>query len=314
MSVYTAVQHGQLVTYLKQYSIGELLDFQGISSGIENTNYFVTTTQGEYVLTLFEELKAEELPYFLKIMNCVSTSGVPSARPVSDQRNNFLNTLNGKPAAIVEKLAGGDIEHPNDNQCATLGDALAKLHLAVQELSLHRENSRGHVWRQQAAELLMPLVDDESSALIKDELNAQLDYNSLPIPTGIIHADLFKDNALFSGDKLSGIIDFYYACNDYLMYDIAVAANDWCIGENSLLDTNKFDALITAYQAVRPFTDNEIKYWPTVIRAAAFRFWLSRLRDVHFPKEGEITHLKNPEAMKNVLIARRNSPQNYCLA
>jgi len=313
MSVYTVVQHDQLVTHLKQYSIGELLDFQGISSGIENTNYFVTTTNGEYVLTLFEELKAEELPYFLKIMNCVSNSGVPSACPVADQNNNFLNTLNGKPAAFVEKLAGGDIEHPNANQCATLGDALAKLHLATQELNLHRENSRGHVWRQQAAELLMPLIDDESSALIKDELNAQLDYNTLPIPAGIIHADLFRDNALFAGDKLSGIIDFYYACNDYLMYDIAVAANDWCIGEDSLLDTIKFDALITAYQAVRPFTDNEIQYWPVIIRAAAFRFWLSRLRDVHFPKEGEMTHLKNPDSMKNVLIARRNSPQNYCL-
>ena len=314
MSVYTVVQHDQLVTHLKLYSIGQLVAFQGISSGIENTNYFVTTTQGKYVLTLFEELKAEELPYFLKIMNCVSTSGVPSACPVPDQRNNFLNTLNGKPAAIVEKLAGSDIEHPNVNQCATLGDALAKLHLAVQELNLHRENSRGHVWRQQAAELLMPLVDDESSALIQDELNTQLEFNALPIPTGIIHADLFRDNALFSGDKLSGIIDFYYACNDYLMYDIAVAVNDWCIGKDSLLDTNKFDVLITAYQAVRPFTENEIKYWPTIIRAAAFRFWLSRLRDVHFPKEGEMTHLKDPDVMKNVLIARRNSPENYCLA
>ena len=313
MSVYTVVKRDQLITHLKQYSIGQLVDFQGISSGIENTNYFVTTTDGEFVLTLFEELKAEELPYFLKIMDCVSNSGVPSAHPIADNNNNLLNTLNGKPAAFVEKLAGSDIEKPNTDQCSVVGKTMAELHLATQTLDLHRENSRGATWREQAAELLIPLIDDDSAELIHSELLFQAAYNNLDIPIDIIHADLFRDNALFSGNELSGVIDFYYACNDYLMYDIAVAVNDWCIGENGLLDSAKFKAFIKSYQAVRPFSEAEIKHWPVIIRAAAFRFWLSRLRDVHFPKEGEMTHLKNPDAMKEILNARREFPQNYCL-
>ncbi|PCH83216.1 MAG: homoserine kinase [Piscirickettsiaceae bacterium] len=313
MSVYTVVNHDQLVTHLQQYPLGDLISFQGISSGIENTNYFVTTTTGEYVLTLFEELKAEELPYFLKLMVCVSDSCVPSARPIADNHHNLLTTLNGKPAAFVEKLEGSDIEEPNTIQCSVLGRTMAQLHLAVKPLDSYQENSRGAVWRQQAAELLIPLVDKESADIIQDELKIQSSYNHLDIPKGIIHADLFRDNALFSGDELSGIIDFYYACNDYWMYDIAVAVNDWCIGDGGLLDRTLFEAFIEAYQTIRPFTAEEISHWPVIIRAAAFRFWLSRLRDVHFPKEGEMTHLKKPDAMKTILIARRNTPDNYDL-
>lgn len=313
MSVYTVVNHDQLVAHIQQYPLGELISFQGISSGIENTNYFVTTTTGEYVLTLFEELKAEELPYFLKLMACVSDSGVPSARPIADNHQNLLTTLNGKPAAFVEKLEGSDVGKPNTSQCSVLGRTMAQLHLSVQSLDSYRDNSRGAVWRQQAAELLIPLVDAESASIIQEELNIQASYLSLNIPKGIIHADLFRDNALFSGDELSGIIDFYYACNDYWMYDIAVAVNDWCIGENGLLDYTLFEAFIEAYQSIRPFTTEEINHWPVIIRAAAFRFWLSRLRDVHFPKKGEMTHLKNPNAMKTILIARRNTPENYRL-
>ncbi|PCI19173.1 MAG: homoserine kinase [Piscirickettsiaceae bacterium] len=313
MSVYTVVKRDQLITHLQHYSLGQLIDFQGISSGIENTNYFVTTTVGDYVLTLFEELKAEELPYFLKIMACVSNSGVPSARPIADNNNNFLNTLNGKPTALVEKLDGTDIEWPTIIQCEVLGKTIAQLHLATQQLELYRENSRGAVWRQQAAELLIPLIDSESAVTIRNELEFQASYNTLDIPKGIIHADLFRDNALFLGNELTGIIDFYYACNDYLIYDIAVAVNDWCIGGNGLLDSARFNAVINAYQNIRPFTKAELKCWPIIIRAAAFRFWLSRLRDVHFPKEGEMTHLKNPDAMKLILLARRNHPENYRL-
>lgn len=313
MSVYTVVERAQLITHLKNYPLGELVDFQGISSGIENTNYFVSTTLGDYVLTLFEELKAEELPYFLTIMAFVSSNGVPSARPIRNNNDAYLSTLNGKPAAIVEKLAGSDVEAPNSTQCAVIGQAMAKLHLASLELDIHRDNSRGANWRQQAAELLLPLVDQDSSELIKDELAFQASYNTLGLPKSVIHADLFRDNALFSGNKLSGIIDFYYACNDYFTYDIAVAVNDWCVAPDGTLDKERFDAFISAYQAIRPLTEDEVSHWPIMIRAAAFRFWLSRLRDVHFPKEGEMTHLKDPNAMKRILKARRDLPENYRL-
>lgn len=314
MSVYTVVERAQLIRHLEQYSLGELIDFQGISSGIENTNYFVTTTQGEYVLTLFEELKAEELPYFLNIMAFVSSNGVPSAQPIRNNDGAYLSTLNGKPAAFVEKLAGGDVASPNPVQCAVIGESMAKLHIASLKLELHRDNSRGANWRQQAAELLMPLVSDESAELIRDELAFQAPYLELDLPKSVIHADLFRDNALFSGNELSGIIDFYYACNDYFLYDIAVSVNDWCVASNGHLDKQRFDAFMQAYQAIRPLTADEIDSWPLVIRAAAFRFWLSRLRDVHFPKEGEMTHLKDPDAMKHILLARRQLPDNYSIS
>jgi homoserine kinase type II len=313
MSVYTVVERAQLITHLTHYSVGELVDFQGISSGIENTNYFVSTTHGDYVLTLFEELKAEELPYFLTIMAFVSANGVPSAQPICNNDGSYLSTLNGKPAALVEKLAGGDIETPNTTQCAVIGEAMANFHLASLKLDIHRDNSRGANWRQQAAELLLPLVNESSAELIQDELTFQAPYKQLNLPKSVIHADLFRDNALFSGNKLSGIIDFYYACNDYFTYDIAVAVNDWCVTPNGLLDQKRFDAFISAYQAIRPLTEMEITHWPIVIRAAAFRFWLSRLRDVHFPKEGEMTHLKDPDVMKRILNARRDFPDNYRL-
>ncbi|MBL4783705.1 MAG: homoserine kinase [Porticoccaceae bacterium] len=313
MSVYTVVERAQLIQYLKSYSLGELTNFQGISSGIENTNYFVTTTNGDYVLTLFEELKAEDLPYFLNLMDFMASQGIPSARPISNKTGDFLSILNGKPAVIVEKLPGTDVEHPNITQCSIIGETIAQLHLASLKLDISRKNGRGDNWRQQAADLLIPLVDKDSSDIIRDELTFQTDYESLALPKSVIHADLFRDNALFCGDKLSGIIDFYYACNDYFIYDIAVAVNDWCVEMDGTLNQDRFNAFIQAYQSIRPLNDAEIKHWPLVIRAAAFRFWLSRLRDLHFPKEGEMTHLKDPEAMKRILIARREMPENYLL-
>lgn len=313
MSVYTVVERAQLVDHLKSYSLGALVSFQGISSGIENTNYFVSTSNGDYVLTLFEELKAEELPYFLNIMAFVYDNGVPSARPISNKHGSYLSSLNGKPAVLVEKLAGGDVESPNSTQCATIGKSMAQMHLVSLELDIHRENSRGANWRIQAAELLMPLVDEQSAGIMRDELAFQANYSVLDLPKSVIHADLFRDNALFDGEQLSGIIDFYYACNDFLIYDIAVAVNDWCVDNDGVLEKEKFEAFMQAYQAIRPLTETEVEYWPLVIRAAAFRFWLSRLRDVHFPKEGEMTHLKDPDAMKRIVLARRNFPDNYRL-
>lgn len=313
MSVYTIVERAQLAQFLDTYTIGNLVSFKGISSGIENTNYFVTTTQGDFVLTLFEELKAEELPYFLTLMAFVSDNGVPSAQPIANNDGNYLSQLNGKPAAIVERLSGSDVEQANTTQCAIIGQSMAQLHMASLKLDIQRENSRGANWRQQAAELLLPLVDTSSADIIKDELAFQATYSQLDLPQSVIHADLFRDNALFAGNELSGIIDFYYACNDYFTYDIAVAVNDWCVEADGSLNKGKFDAFIEAYQTIRPLTTLEIQHWPMVIRAAAFRFWLSRLRDAHFPKEGALTHLKDPDAMKRILVARRDNPENCTL-
>jgi homoserine kinase type II len=246
-------------------------------------------------------------------MSFFSAQGIPSASPVPQTNGQYLDMLNGKPAALVKKLGGRDIEHPNTAQCAVMGETMATLHEASTQLTTTRENSRNALWRQQTGELLLPLLDEDSATLLIDELTFQAGYTALKLPNRVIHADLFRDNALFSGDQLQGVIDFYYACNDYLMYDIAVAVNDWCVEENGLLDSNRFNAFIQAYQAIRPFTPDEIEHWPIVVRAASLRFWLSRLKDLHFPKEGELTHIKNPDVMRNVLIARREQPENYRL-
>jgi len=315
MSVYTIVEHAQLVDFLKNYSLGELLDHKGISAGIENTNYFITTTEGQYVLTLFEELSADELPYFLTIMAFFSKQGIRSANPIANLDGQFLSSLNNKPAAIVEKLDGADTATPNTQQCATIGETMAKLHIASGQLTVQRDNSRGPVWRQQMGKKLMPLLDSDAAALLQSELEYQHNYLSLDLPKQVIHADLFKDNALFCDNDLSGVIDFYYACNDYLIYDIAVAVNDWCVDADSqgMLNSERFNAFITAYQTVRPLTDKEKKHWPKIIRAAALRFWLSRLNDLHHPKEGSITHIKDPAAMHDILLARINFPENHRL-
>jgi len=315
MSVYTIVERAQLVDFLKNYSLGELLDHKGISAGIENTNYFITTTQGQFVLTLFEELRADELPYFLTIMAFFSKQGIRSANPIANNGGQYLSTLNNKPAAIVEKLDGTDTSAPNTQQCATIGQTMAQLHLASEKLTVQRENSRGSSWRQQMGKDLMPLLDAEAANQLQSELEYQHNYLSLDLPKQVIHADLFKDNALFCDDELSGVIDFYYACNDYLIYDIAVAVNDWCVDtdSNGLLNNERFNAFIDAYQTIRPLTDEEKKHWPKIIRAAALRFWLSRLNDQHYPKEGAITHIKDPAAMHDILMARINFPENHQL-
>lgn len=313
MSVYTVVEPAQLSAHLLHYNVGELVSFEGISSGIENTNYFVSTTQGEFVLTLFEEIDAEELPYFLDIMVFVSKLNIPSTQPIADKTGEYIKILRQKPSALVERIAGSDINHPTAKQCQAIAHALATFHHHSPQLKLHRENSRGATWRKETAQRLIPLVDAETAELIKSEMLFQNTYTNLSLESGVIHGDLFKDNALFDGENLSGIIDFYYACNDYYLYDVAVAVNDWCVQEDGLLNTDLFNAFMAAYQAIRPLSTDEITHWPLIIRAAAFRFWLSRLRDVHFPKAGEITHLKDPDAMKNILIARRDKPENYSL-
>ena len=306
MSVFTVVEREQLVEFLSHYDQGHLVDFQGISDGIENTNYFVTTNRGEFVLTLFEELTWDELPYFMTIMAFLAEHDIPSAHPIADRSHDYLRELNGKPAALVEKLAGRDVEHPNLSQCATIGRTLGHLHLASPALDLYRPNSRGAEWRQQTGQRLLPLLSPEDSIMLQDELAVQTDYPEFNLPASVVHADLFRDNALFCGNELTGIIDFYYACNDYLTYDLAVAVNDWCSQPDGQLDQQRYSRLMSAYLNIRPMEPEEMELWPLMLRAGALRFWLSRLRDYHFPKDGVMTHIKDPTVFRNILEARRN--------
>lgn len=308
MSVYTTVEQDELIEFLKQYSLGELVDYKGISSGIENTNYFVTTTSGQYVLTLFEQLGEKELPYFLNLMAFLAEHDVPSAHPLPDNNGDYLRSLNGKPAALVQRLLGGEVSKPNLVQIETLGDALGHMHTAGLEFSQTRENRRGPHWWRETIDKVKPHLNQEDNTILREELAFQTSFRHSELPTGVTHADLFRDNALWDGDRLTGIIDFYYACNDVLLYDVAVTVNDWCIGNdeelNGELDETKTTAFLTSYNKQRPFTTKEQAAWPVMLRAAALRFWLSRLQDMHFPRPGEITHTKDPDIFKQILLNR----------
>lgn len=302
MSVYTEVSRGDLTAFLQEYAVGELVSYQGISDGIENTNYFVTTEQGEFVLTLFEHHIFDELGYFLDVMTFFYQHDIPSAHPAADKEGRYLKQLCGKPAALVTRLSGRGVDTvATAEQCHVIGDVLGRMHLVGKEFKAKRPTQRGHDWRKKSADKLLPLLDDESAELLKNELVFQAQYAKLDLPFGMTHSDLFRDNALFKGDELQGIIDFYYACDEYLLYDLAVVVNDWCIDEKGLIEHTRYQSLMHAYLLHRGLTEAEQEFWNLVLRAAALRFWISRLLDKHFPREGELTQIKNPDAFLKIL-------------
>lgn len=306
MSVYTEVGRDDLIAFLRNYSVGELVSFEGISDGIENTNYFVTTDQGQFVLTLFEQHEFDELAYFLDVMTFFYQHDIPSAHPAADKDGQYLKLLCGKPAALVLRLSGRGVDTVATlEQCQAIGDVLGKMHLVGKEFKPKRITQRGHDWRQKSADKLLPILDKESADLLQDELAFQANYAKLDLPFGMTHSDLFRDNALFKDNELQGIIDFYYACDEYLLYDLAVAVNDWCVDENGLIEHRRYQALMHAYLLHRGLTETEQDCWNLVLRAAALRFWISRLLDKHFPREGELTQIKNPDAFLAILKQHR---------
>ena len=306
MSVYTEVSRDQLVAFLSDYAVGELVSFEGISDGIENTNYFVNTEQGQFVLTLFEQQSFDELGYFLDVMTFFYKNDIPSAHPAADKNGDYLKTLCGRPATLVMRLTGLGVNTvATTAQCEAIGDVLGKMHIAGKEFTKHRATQRGPQWRKESANKLLPLLDTDAAELLKNELEFQANYAKIDIPFGVTHSDLFRDNALFNGDELQGIIDFYYACDEYLIYDLAVAVNDWCVDENGLIEHTRYQALMHGYLQHRELTESEQIGWNLVLRAAALRFWLSRLQDTHFPREGELTQTKNSDAFLKILKQHR---------
>ena len=308
VSVYTQINEQELKVFLSQYNLGELTSFEGISAGIENTNYFVNTSQGQFVLTIFEHHNIDELDYFLQIMAFMAEHNIPTAHPETTQKGEYLTILKDKPAALVERLEGGGVEIPSLKQVMVMGKNLAKFHLAGYEFQLHRDNDRGLDWMQATFTQLGSKLDNDEKDLIAKELNYQTKINWQELPQGVIHADLFCDNALFDGDKLSGIIDLYYACNSTLIYDLAVMVNDWCrvpVASKEELDfkfdNEKMSQMLNAYQQVRKLTAAEQKTWQAALRLAALRFFLSRLKDKYSPREGEMTQIKNPQVYKKIL-------------
>jgi homoserine kinase type II len=311
MSVYTTIEEHELKTFLANYDVGELDSYKGITDGIENTNYFVDTSKGRFVLTIFEHHSFEEMQYYLNLMHHLADHQVPSANPVADTQGNYLSHFKNKPIALVERLNGGSIIETTVNHCEQLGTAMGKMHAASLSFNAEQINPRGPAWCQQTAQLVMQKLSSEEQNTLDDEVHFQKEKRHADLPRGVIHADLFRDNALWYNNKLSGIIDFYYSCDDVLLYDLADAANDWCSNSDGRLNQEKVTAFLINYNEYRTLATNEQEYWPAMLRAGALRFWLSRLYDKHFPRDGELVHTKNPDEFKTILLDRIHNNDSY---
>jgi homoserine kinase type II len=301
MAVFTSVTEAELAAWLSEYSLGQLLELQGIASGIENTNYFVTTSNGRFVLTLFEKLTAAELPFYLNLMAHLARHGIPCPAPMADRHNRFLGVLKDRPACIVSRLTGKSLVQVETQHCVAVGAMLGQLHRAAQSFGEMMPNARGAAWRATTAQQVLPFLALPDAALLQEEIAYQAAHTLAALPQGVIHADLFRDNVLFDGAQVGGLIDFYFACTDSLIYDVAITVNDWCINADGMLDQARAQALLRSYHAARPLQPAEQAAWPLALRVAALRFWLSRLYDLHLPRDGELINAHDPEQFKRIL-------------
>ena len=320
MAVYTEVSFDEASTFLQSLGLGTLQHMEGCSGGIENTNYFVTTDQAAYVLTLFERLTAQQLPFYLRFMKHLAVHGIPVPDPAANRDGDVLHELNGKPAAVVNRLNGKSELSPGIAHCAALGDVLARMHFAGRDFEMKQPNLRGLPWWNETVPVVLPFLDEAQARLIKSELAYQNHIATLSaygaLPRGPIHADLFRDNALFTQDlrpdqvpQLTGIFDFYFAGVDAWLFDIAVCLNDWCVDlPTGRADAERSRALLLAYEAVRPLTAQERELLPALARAAALRFWLSRLWDLHLPREAAMLKPHDPTHFERVLRERIAAP------
>lgn len=315
MAVYTQLSNTELETFLADFDLGTLSGFQGIDGGIENTNYFVDTEQQgqhhQFVLTLFEELVMDDMPFFVELTGYLAERGVTVPAPFKDRNGIALKTLAKRPALLLPRFNGGHVRRLTAGHCGQIGSALAQLHLAGQDFFMQRQAHRGVFWWRRESKQVADLLSSADAALLQQEVGLfdQLREQPLNLPSGVIHGDLFHDNALFhdagAGDQLSGIIDLYNACTGYLLYDLAIVANDWCVTDEGRFDQDRLDALLTSYAQVRPFEAGEYTAWPVLIRTAAMRFWLSRLISLHADSDQVI---KDPDELKRILLNHIEHP------
>ena len=313
MAVFTEVSFDEAAYLIDGLGIGTLRDLKPCAGGIENTNYFADTSAGRYVLTLFERLTAEELPFYLQLMKHLADRGLPVPGPHADASGSLLLALKGKPAAVVDRLPGEHHLAPDAADCASLGTLLAGMHLAAADFEPAQPNLRGLAWWTATVPTVLPHLEPRLAALMQDELAFQAHLAEAPahasLPRGAIHGDLFRDNVMFDGKLLVGVFDFYFAGVDCLLFDLAVALNDWCIDlESGRLAEDRAEALVEAYESVRPLESAEIRLLPALMRAAAFRFWLSRLWDVHLPRDAMLLTAHDPTHFERVLLQRRETP------
>ena len=313
MAVFTPVTQEQAALLMSQLGLGELTDLKGIEGGIENTNYFATTDLGEYVLTLFERLNHEQLPFYLFLMKHLAEKGIPVPNPAANQDGDILHTLCDKPAAVVNRLLGKSQLDPDAVHCAEVGAMLARMHFAGEDYNRSQPNLRGLAWWNDTVPVVLPFLDEGQASLLQSELAYQnhiaqgAAYQALP--KGPVHADLFRDNVMFEGEKLTGFFDFYFAGHDTWLFDLSVCMNDWCIDLNSGEHVpDRALAMLNAYQEVRPLRPAERQLLPAMLRAGALRFWISRLWDFYLPRDAAMLKPHDPTHFERVLRARLTSP------
>jgi homoserine kinase type II len=317
MAVYTEVGFDEASQLFATLGLGQLTDLQGIRSGIENTNYYASTERGAWVLTLFERLSQDELPYYLQLMQHLARNGIPVPAPQADTQGSLVHRVAGKPAAVVTRLPGSHRLAPDAAHCAQVGAMLARMHLAGGDFPGHQAHLRGLAWWVQTVPLVLPHLAGEQAVLICEELKFQQALGAsaagAALPTGPIHADLFRDNVMFDdtagGDRLCGFFDFYFAGTDTLLFDVAVCLNDWCTDSSTgQLSIERAEAFTAAYHGLRPFTPAELRLFPALMRAAALRFWISRLWDWYLPRDASLLQPKDPGHFERVLRQRVATP------
>ena len=317
MAVFTEVPRDDAAALVARLGLGTMQSLEGCASGIENTNYFCDTSTGRYVLTLFERLSFEQLPFYLHLMKHLADRGIPVPGPKADASGEILHTVCGKPAAMVDRLRGSHRLAPDAAHCAMVGEMLARMHLAGRDYPRVQPNLRGLAWWSETVPVVLPFLTDAQRELITGELAFQQQVATSAahagLPRGPIHADLFRDNVMFDetpdGDVLGGFFDFYFAGVDTLLFDIAVCLNDWCIAlDSGRLAEDRAQAFVAAYDAVRPLTGAEARLMPALMRAAALRFWVSRLWDLHLPRDASVLTAHDPTHFERVLRERVRSP------
>ncbi len=317
MAVYTTLEQEDIASLIKPFGIGDLVSYEGISEGMENTNYFITSssthlgnevsrdTQGQYVLTIFEELPETHLPFHLQLLDTLAASGLPIGTALRDYNGNAIQHIKGKPALLCKRLNGKHIKSANIQQCKAVGQTLAKIHLAAAELDHDYGGIRDVNWLNKCTHDASVLLGEEEKSLIEKLLNKYLTLvKEDSLPKGIIHGDLFCDNVMFEGDTLTGIIDFYNAGEGYLIFDLAVVVNDWCVREKAGVDSECYRALVDAYAEIRPFVAIEKQHWPLLLKICAMRFWLSRLltQKRNLENRHELHEFKDPDEFKSILM------------
>jgi len=317
MAVFTEVSASKAQELLSQLQLGDLLALQGIQGGIENTNYFLTSSVGAYVLTLFERLTHQQLPFYLHLMKHLAHHGIPVPDPVANSDGDILLTVEGKPAAVVNRLMGRSELAPTPQHCQAVGDMLARMHLAGKDYNRHQPNLRGLSWWNETVPVVLPFLNASQNSLIQSELAFQNHVAKssayAALPRGPVHADLFRDNVVFEGSgnalQLTGFFDFYFAGVDTWLFDLAVCLNDWCIDlDTGILHVEKTTALLAAYQAVRPLIAAERQLLNPMLRAGALRFWTSRLWDFYLPREASMLTPHDPTHFERVLRQRLAYP------